>query len=273
MFKNSLKVTAFVSTVIMSLGICGTVKVNAATVNGNVNIRQGASTEYKVMGQLEKFQEVEILSKSNDWYKVKSKDDVIGWSHSKYIDATQEELKEANDTNSATVKETANFRKGPSTTYSIITTLKAGDKVKVISSQNGWYKLECSNGKVGWTYSSHIDTTSSQKQKEVSTNSTASSSAKKSAKKSGKTMIVSATAYYGDTITSTGKRPKSGRTIAVDPRVIPYGSRVYIPKFGKTFIAEDCGGGIKGKRIDIFMNSRAACNKWGVRRIKIKVLR
>ena len=50
-------------------------------------------------------------------------------------------------------------------------------------------------------------------------------------------MNVTATAYAGDTITSTGTTPKWG-TIAVDPSVIPYGTKVYIPEFDKVFIAE-----------------------------------
>lgn len=54
--------------------------------------------------------------------------------------------------------------------------------------------------------------------------------------------------------TSTGTTPKEGRTIAVDPKVIPYGSLVYIQDYGY-FIAEDCGGAIKTNRIDIFTNS------------------
>lgn len=85
-------------------------------------------------------------------------------------------------------------------------------------------------------------------------------------------MTVSATAYSGDGITSTMIKPKWG-VIAVDPRVIPYGSIVYIPYFDKYFVAEDCGGGIKGKKIDIFMDSEAKCRQWGVRKIKIKIVK
>lgn len=85
-------------------------------------------------------------------------------------------------------------------------------------------------------------------------------------------MTVSATAYSGDGITSTMIKPKWG-VIAVDPRVIPYGSIVYIPYFNKYFVAEDCGGGIKGKKIDIFMDSEAKCRQWGVRKIKIKIVK
>ena len=91
-------------------------------------------------------------------------------------------------------------------------------------------------------------------------------------KKDNKKMTVKATAYAGDKSTSTLVKPVVGRTIAVDPRVIPYGSRVYIPALGKTFIAQDCGGGIKGNRIDIFMATEREARKWGVRTIEIEII-
>ena len=91
-------------------------------------------------------------------------------------------------------------------------------------------------------------------------------------KMNGKEMKVRATAYCNDPITSTGKKPRPYHTIAVDPKVIPYGTRVYIPEFNKVFIAEDCGGAIKGNRIDIYMNNEYECRQWGVRNITIIIL-
>ena len=88
----------------------------------------------------------------------------------------------------------------------------------------------------------------------------------------GKHMSVVATAYTGDSITSTGKKPKWG-TIAVDPKVIPYGTKVYIKELDKVFTAEDCGGGIKGNTIDIYMNTQSACKSWGVRNITLEILK
>ena len=101
----------------------------------------------------------------------------------------------------------------------------------------------------------------------------ASTKSKKSSSNVVSTMTVSATAYAGDSITATGTTPKVGRTIAVDPSIIPYGTRVYIPALGGTYVAEDCGGGIKGNRIDIFMGSESQCNSWGVRSIEIQILK
>ena len=91
-------------------------------------------------------------------------------------------------------------------------------------------------------------------------------------KMNGKEMKVRATAYANDPITSTGKKPRPYHTLAVDPKVIPYGTRVYIPEFNKVFIAEDCGGAIKGNRIDIYMNNEYECRQWGIRNITIIIL-
>jgi 3D (Asp-Asp-Asp) domain-containing protein len=88
----------------------------------------------------------------------------------------------------------------------------------------------------------------------------------------GKRMQVGATAYCNDPITSTGTKPIVGRTIAVDPRIIPYGTKVYIPQFDRIFIAEDCGSAIKGNRIDIYMESEAQCREWGIKTIDIYIL-
>jgi 3D (Asp-Asp-Asp) domain-containing protein len=54
-----------------------------------------------------------------------------------------------------------------------------------------------------------------------------------------------------DGVTATGTQATEGRTIAVDPEVIPYGTKVLID--GHEYIAEDCGSAIKGQRIDIYV--------------------
>ena len=87
----------------------------------------------------------------------------------------------------------------------------------------------------------------------------------------GQNMKVVATAYAGHGITSTGTTPKWG-TIAVDPSVIPYGTKVYIPQFDKTFIAEDTGSAIKGNKIDIYMNDEGSANNWGRKTIDIYIV-
>ena len=95
---------------------------------------------------------------------------------------------------------------------------------------------------------------------------------KKNHMQQGTHMVVGATAYCNDPITYTGTVPKVDYTIAVDPTVIPLGSRVYIPQFNKVFIAEDTGSKIKGNRIDIYMKDYDTCMNWGIKYIDIYIL-
>ena len=70
-----------------------------------------------------------------------------------------------------------------------------------------------------------------------------------------------------DGITATGTTATEGRTIAVDPRVIPYGSSVTIYFADGTshiYTAEDCGGAIKENRIDVFFADHQAAREFGV---------
>lgn len=73
------------------------------------------------------------------------------------------------------------------------------------------------------------------------------------------------------TYTATMTKPQEGRTIAVDPNVIPYGSKVRIN--GVEYIAEDCGGAIKGNRIDIFFTSHDNALSYGVQNCEVWIER
>ena len=83
------------------------------------------------------------------------------------------------------------------------------------------------------------------------------------------------TAYAGDTITYMGttpvRDPDGISTIAVDPYIIPLGSKVYIPGYGLA-IASDTGGLIKGNRIDLFLNSEDECINWGVQTVSLYLI-
>lgn len=82
--------------------------------------------------------------------------------------------------------------------------------------------------------------------------------------------IMEATAYcHTGNRTFTGTWPKRG-TIAVDPKVIPLGTELWVEGYGHG-IAEDTGGAIKGQIIDVFMESECACWEWGRRKVKVRV--
>ena len=89
------------------------------------------------------------------------------------------------------------------------------------------------------------------------------------------TLTMQSTAYTGGTLTATGSKPVYNpggiSTIAVDPNVIPLGSKVYVSGYG-TAIAADTGGAIKGNIIDVYFNSEADCIAWGRRTVTVEIL-
>lgn len=95
----------------------------------------------------------------------------------------------------------------------------------------------------------------------------------------GKEFYVSSTAYTADChgcsgYTATGINLKNNpnmKVIAVDPSVIPLGSKVYVDGYGYA-IAADKGSSIKGNKIDVFFGSKSEAYRWGNKRVKIKLL-
>ena len=267
-----------------------------------LNVRKGPSIEDERIASLDRGMVVEILETSNGWNKVKLSDGEEGWVNGDYT------AKEK----ATVTADKLNVRKGPSIEDEKIGSLTEGTVVELLEEENNWYKVQLSDGNTGWISGDYVLTESqannNQQDKEdnndtlvqqsnetkkenktVVSNATqnnASATSEKnevkkeetkkqevaaSTNKNGCLMTVNASAYSGHNITATGTTPKWG-TIAVDPSVIPYGTRVYIPKFDMVFTAEDCGGAIKGNKIDIFMNSESDCVNFGRQNIEIQIL-
>ena len=94
-------------------------------------------------------------------------------------------------------------------------------------------------------------------------------------------MQVKATAYTHtdagcDMITATGTTVRLG-TVAVDPSVIPYGTRMFIITNDGTYVygiavAEDCGGAIKDNKVDLYFPTTAECYQFGIRQATVYFL-
>ncbi|MBU8585813.1 LysM peptidoglycan-binding domain-containing protein [Priestia megaterium] len=103
--------------------------------------------------------------------------------------------------------------------------------------------------------------------------------AESSQQASGKSMTVEATAYTANCAgcsgtTATGvdlKANPNQKVIAVDPSVIPLGSKVYVEGYGEA-VAADTGGAIKGNRIDVFVPSEGDAQQFGRKSVKITVM-
>ena len=95
----------------------------------------------------------------------------------------------------------------------------------------------------------------------------------------GVEMIVSATAYTaycegcsGTTAIGIDLRANPNqKVVAVDPSIIPLGSRVWVEGYGEA-IAGDTGGAIKGNKIDVFIPSHEQAMQWGRKNVKIRIL-
>ena len=251
-----------------------------------LNVRKGPSIEEQRVGSLDRGMVVEILETNNGWNKIKLTDGNEGWVSGDYTDKE----------NATVTASKLNVRKGPATEHDKLDTLDKNTEIKLLEEQDNWYRIKLDDKKEGWVCGDYVLTESQAKEQEqnqakqqandtikevksastvsdATTNESSNSQAEASSNNNnGTSMSIEATAYAGDTITSTGTTPKWG-TIAVDPTVIPYGTKVYIPKFDRVFTAEDCGSAIKGKRIDIFMNSEAECVKFGRQNMEIKILK
>lgn len=75
---------------------------------------------------------------------------------------------------------------------------------------------------------------------------------------------------YGD-LTATGTRCEQGRTVAVDPDVIAYGTKLLIN--GHVYTAEDCGGNVKGDHIDIYLDDHDRTKELGVQWTDVWIIR
>ena len=75
---------------------------------------------------------------------------------------------------------------------------------------------------------------------------------------------------YANGLTHTGMKATKG-VIAVDPRVIPLGTRVYVDGYGFA-VAADTGGAIKGSRIDVCYDTHTEALAWGMKKTRVFIL-
>ncbi|MGL5651090.1 MAG: SH3 domain-containing protein [Paraclostridium sp.] len=222
-----------------------TAKEKATVTATELNVRKGPSIENDKIGSLANGTVVEVLEHENDWYKVKLDDNQEGWISGDY----------------ALTESQAMDQQAKKTEVKAATTNTVDQKN---DSNDSTVKEEKSEEAVS-------NSAQNNNQNNNSNESSKTEETTSSNNNSGRLMTVNASAYAGHSITATGTTPKWG-TIAVDPSVIPYGTKVYIPKFDMVFTAEDCGGAIKGNKIDIFMNSESECTTFGRQNIEIQIL-
>lgn len=120
-----------------------------------------------------------------------------------------------------------------------------------------------------------VEKSTSEQTKEEPTNEETT----KESNPEGKTIAVSSTAYTADCagcsgVTSTGidlNANPDAKVIAVDPDVIPLGTKVHVEGYGNA-VAGDVGGAINGNEIDIHVGSKGEAMAWGVRTVNVTIL-
>ncbi len=137
-----------------------------------LNIRSNPSTNSKKIGLAYKGSSVEIIEKSNGWFKVKVSS-TVGWASAQYISlnstgGSNTGSGSSNNGGSSTqsgngkvsVGTRLNVRSGPGTNYGIVGKANNGEVFQLLELSNGWYKVKLSNGAVGWVTSQYIVKTS-----------------------------------------------------------------------------------------------------------------
>ena len=140
----------------------GTTKYVSASVG--LNVRSGAGTSYSKLGKLEYKEKVTVLSTSNGWSKI-NYNGKTGYVDSSYLKSTLQDSTNDNTNNETTgttkyVNTTSglNVRSGAGTSYSKLGKLEYKEKVTVLSTSNGWSKINY-NGKTGYVDSSYLQST------------------------------------------------------------------------------------------------------------------
>ncbi|KMY55566.1 peptidoglycan-binding protein [Bacillus sp. FJAT-27231] len=223
-------------------------------------------------------------------YTVKSGDTL--WGISKNHNTTVQQLKSSNSLSSDLIfpnqrlevggqaAGTASAASNGNGTY----TVKPGDTLFKIASRNGLsvQSLKAINGLSSDRIYAGEKLSLSGQVKGVSASRPAAETKAASAPAQapqGKTISVSATAYTAKCagcsgVTATGidlNANRNAKVIAVDPNVIPLGSKVHVEGYG-TAVAGDTGGAIKGNRIDIHVPTESEALNWGRRTVNVTIL-
>ena len=150
-----------------------------------LNVRSGAGTSYSVLGSLSKGTKVEVISTTNGWSKI-SYNGSTGYVSSQYL---SDNTTSTNTTTKYVTATTLNVRSGAGTSYSKLGKLEYKEKVTVLSTSNGWAKINY-KGQAGYVSSSYLQST-------VPSGSTSNSGSNNSVSASASSVIAYAKTLLG----------------------------------------------------------------------------
>ncbi|MED3324117.1 cell wall-binding protein EntD [Bacillus thuringiensis] len=226
---------------------------------GVLNVRAGANTDSEVLGKLNKDDVIETTNQvQNEWLQF-DYNGKVGYVHVPFLTGTAPVIEK---------KEVATQEEGPVSTNTPVKNNTAVKNKESVKSNDSIKKVESSKPVV----------------KEKPAAKPVAKSTETSAPTGGREITVEATAYTADpgengsyggrVLTAMGHDLTANpnmKVIAVDPKVIPLGSKVWVEGYGEA-IAGDTGGAIKGNRIDVLVGSDGSANSWGRKSVKVKVI-
>ena len=150
---------AIAATSIVSMTNISTVEAASqiATVTENVNFRTGPSTSYSSITVISKGSSIEVLSTSGNWVNAKY-NGKTGYIYKDYVSNSTSTSETTQTTKYVNTTAGLNVRTGPSTSYAKIVTLSYGQSVNVLSTSNGWSKINY-NGSTGYVSSQYLQST------------------------------------------------------------------------------------------------------------------
>ncbi|WP_242317131.1 cell wall-binding protein EntD [Bacillus cereus group sp. BfR-BA-01489] len=220
---------------------------------GVLNVRAGANTDSEILGKLNKNDVIETTNQvQNEWLQF-DYNGKVGYVHVPFLTGTAPVIEK---------KEVVAQEEAPARTNTPVknnTVVKNKESVKNVESSKPVVKEKPAAKPVA-------------------------KSTETSAPAGGREITVEATAYTADpsengsyggrVLTAMGHDLTANpnmKVIAVDPKVIPLGSKVWVEGYGEA-IAGDTGGAIKGNRIDVLVGSDGSANSWGRKSVKVKVI-
>ena len=123
----------------------------ASITSSSLKVRSGPSTGYDVVTTINKGTTFTVLGKSGNWYYVELKGGTKGYASSEYI-------KKGSGYSTCTINASGsvNVRKGPGTTYDVVTTAKKGEVVTLLDDSTAWYKIKTASGKEGYISGEYV---------------------------------------------------------------------------------------------------------------------
>ncbi|TKH32198.1 cell wall-binding protein EntD, partial [Bacillus cereus] len=226
---------------------------------GVLNVRAGANTDSEILGKLNKNDVIETTNQvQNEWLQF-DYNGKVGYVHVPFLTGTAPVIEKKEVVAQEEVPTRTNTPVKNNTVVKNKESVKSNDSIKNVESSKPVVKEKTAAKPVA-------------------------KSTETSAPAGGREITVEATAYTADpsengsyggrVLTAMGHDLTANpnmKVIAVDPKVIPLGSKVWVEGYGEA-IAGDTGGAIKGNRIDVLVGSDGSANSWGRKSVKVKVI-